>query len=424
MTESTNLLSDREERASFQRRLLERYGHSLVVIHANYPGNRKHTPDTFYVVETMKPIIRSSHNVLYETSTTTSEGRVVYLILDEEPMSLKRRMVDLEENHPLGRLVDIDVLTLTRMYHRSDLGKGMRKCFLCEEIAQVCVRSRRHPLHDVLAFYHRSVLTHVKASTSEMFRYALLAELSCSPKFGLVTPFTSGSHDDMDAETFIASIDALSPFIEEVVGLEIDDKLLFSKLRTIGRSMEEAMFHATHGKNTHKGAIFLFLILITALRINPDRSTLKQTIRTLTEPIKEDFSEDLQPTTVGLRWHRSHGIGGIRGLVMDGMSPIFDDYLPFFRDEMSRTNDMNRAMVKTLLLIMSTLQDTTVLKRGGLDGLSWYRKQASKHIDQDEEAWKTFSAECISRKLSGGGSADVLAIVIYLHLSIPKEENA
>jgi triphosphoribosyl-dephospho-CoA synthetase len=160
------------------------------------------------------------------------------------------------------------------------------------------------------------------------------------------------------------------------------------------------------------------------LRINPDQSTLAQTIRTLAEPVKEDFNDEIQPTTVGLRWHRSHGFGGIRGLVMDGMSPIFDDYLPFFRDEMSRTNDMNRAMVKTLLLIMSTLQDTTVLKRGGLDGLSWYRKQASEYIDQDEEAWKTFNAECISRRLSGGGSADVLAIVIYLYLTLPKEENA
>ncbi|HAO61177.1 MAG TPA: citrate lyase holo-[acyl-carrier protein] synthase [Erysipelotrichaceae bacterium] len=423
MTESTNVLSDREERASFQRRLLERYGHSLVVVRANYPGNQKHTPDTFFVVETMKQYLRSSSNVLHETSTTTSEGRVGYLILDEDPMSLKRRMVDLEESHPFGRLVDIDVLTLTRMYHRSDLGKGMRKCFLCEEIAQVCVRSQRHPFHELFAYYHRSVLEYVETNPREMFRYALLAELSCSPKFGLVTPFTPGSHDDMDARTFIASIDALSPFIEDVVGLETDDPLLFSKLRRIGRSMEEAMFHATHGRNTHKGAIFLFLILITALRINPDRSTLNQTIRTLTEPVKEDFSDEIQPTTVGLRWHRSHGIGGIRGLVVDGMNPVLDDYLPFFTDEMKRTQDMNRAMVKTLLHIMSTLQDTTVLKRGGLDGLSWYQKQASKHIDQDEEAWQTFSEECISRKLSGGGSADVLAIVIYLYLALSKEGN-
>ena len=423
MTESTNLLSEREERASFQRRLLERYGHSLIVVRANYPGNQKHTPDTFYVEETMKQILRSSSNVLYETSMTTSEGRVGYLILDEDPMSLKQRMVDLEESHPFGRLADIDVLTLTKAYHRSDLGKGMRKCFLCEEIAQVCVRSQRHPLHEVIAFYHQSVLEYVKASMSEMFRYALLAELSCSPKFGLVTPFTSGSHDDMDAQTFIASIDALSPFVEDAVRLGTDDPHLFTKLRTIGQSMEEAMFRATHGKNTHKGAIFLFLILITALRINPDRNVLDQTIRTLVEPVKEDFNDEIQPTTVGLRWHRSHGIGGIRGLVMDGMSPVLDDYLPFFTDEMSRTNDMNHAMVKTLLHIMSTLQDTTVLKRGGLDGLNWYQKQASKHIEKDEEAWKTFSEECISRRFSGGGSADVLAIVIYLYLALPKEGN-
>jgi len=38
---------------------------------------------------------------------------------------------------------------------------------------------------------------------------SLHLELALAPKPGLVTPFDRGSHDDMDAATFIASLQAL-----------------------------------------------------------------------------------------------------------------------------------------------------------------------------------------------------------------------
>ena len=44
----------------------------------------------------------------------------------------------------------------------------------------------------------------------------LHAELVCAPKPGLVTPFDSGSHRDMDAATFMRSLFALRFYFLEI----------------------------------------------------------------------------------------------------------------------------------------------------------------------------------------------------------------
>ncbi|HLR88779.1 MAG TPA: citrate lyase holo-[acyl-carrier protein] synthase [Atopostipes sp.] len=58
-------------------------------------------------------------------------------------------MVNIEENHPLGRLFDLDVLMLDQNNEvqgksRTKLGLPVRRCFLCERPAKDCGRSRRH----------------------------------------------------------------------------------------------------------------------------------------------------------------------------------------------------------------------------------------------------------------------------------------
>src|SRR3974390_2113300 len=80
-------------------------------------------------------------------------------------------------------------------------------------------------------------------------------EVNAWPKPGLVSHRDSGSHTDMDAKMFYASAEALRPFFAALaqagrMGCGVDD------LRAIGRSAELSMLRATHGVNTHRGAIF------------------------------------------------------------------------------------------------------------------------------------------------------------------------
>lgn len=76
-------------------------------------------------------------------------GPEYYLAVSLAPQELKQRMVKIEETHPYGRLVDLDVLwgnEELKSLHRGDLGLPPRRCFMCQEEAKVCGRNRRHSL--------------------------------------------------------------------------------------------------------------------------------------------------------------------------------------------------------------------------------------------------------------------------------------
>ncbi|MEG1972328.1 MAG: triphosphoribosyl-dephospho-CoA synthase, partial [Oscillospiraceae bacterium] len=97
---------------------------------------------------------------------------------------------------------------------------------------------------------------------------ALAAEVSATPKPGLVDKNNSGAHRDMDFTTFMDSISAISPAFFEFArlgtGLETLDENSLAKIRPLGIKYEKAMFDATKGVNTHKGAIFSLGIIAAA----------------------------------------------------------------------------------------------------------------------------------------------------------------
>ncbi len=95
----------------------------------------------------------------------------------------------------------------------------------------------------------------------KMATKAMLYEVSTSPKPGLVDRYNSGAHEDMDYYTFIASASSLTNGFQtlanmgESLCLDSIDTLL-AKVRPVGIEMENDMFRATKGINTHKGMIF------------------------------------------------------------------------------------------------------------------------------------------------------------------------
>jgi triphosphoribosyl-dephospho-CoA synthetase len=101
---------------------------------------------------------------------------------------------------------------------------------------------------------------------------ALRAEAALSPKPGLVTPTSSGAHQDMDFRLLTASAAALQPCflacaqagaVAWQAGSSAAD--LFGALRRIGHDGEAAMWQATGGVNAHKGAIFCLGLLSAGL---------------------------------------------------------------------------------------------------------------------------------------------------------------
>jgi triphosphoribosyl-dephospho-CoA synthase len=92
---------------------------------------------------------------------------------------------------------------------------------------------------------------------------ALYHELALPTKPGLVSFVDPGSHDDMDANTFMRSLFALRSYFGAIAQAGADDAP-FDVLERLGIEAERRMLAATGGINTHRGAIFSLGLLCAA----------------------------------------------------------------------------------------------------------------------------------------------------------------
>jgi holo-ACP synthase len=145
-----DMLQAREERVRRQQMLLKKYGQTLIALTLNIPGEIKYNESFQFVFrEGIKAVtnhfeelgIKFTHCEAYELFT----GCEAYFIISNQAKSIKHATIAIEENHPFGRLFDFDVFSKEGVScSRSEVGQGPRKCFICEEVAQACGRSKRH----------------------------------------------------------------------------------------------------------------------------------------------------------------------------------------------------------------------------------------------------------------------------------------
>ncbi len=154
-----DLLEARERRAEFIDSLLKRYQTPMLVMRVNYPGLQKTNDLTLTIIQEMSALICTTlgEKVCFKTWQPGAEGPIFLAAVKEEAIALKRITVDLEEKHVLGRCLDLDVYDslgrgISISISRQELGYPGRKCYVCEDYAQHCVRSRRHGEHEVIEF--------------------------------------------------------------------------------------------------------------------------------------------------------------------------------------------------------------------------------------------------------------------------------
>ena len=115
-----------------------------------------------------------------------------------------------------------------------------------------------------------------------------------------------------------------------------------------------------------------------------------------------------QPRSRGPRY----GVRGVRGEAEDGFPAVRELALPHL---LSREGSGEERALKALLALISHLWDTNVLHRAGEEGLRWLRGQARAVLDDFSlPALRALDRECIRRNISPGGSADLLAIALFL----------
>jgi len=279
-------------------------------------------------------------------------------------------------------------------------------------------------------------------------RRALHMEAAAAPKPGLVDRFDSGAHSDMNLSTLLRSAKVLEPFFEKMyrsgfpAGERGDGRLLskprevFHRARAIGLEAEHAMFRATSGVNTHKGAIFTLGLLVTSLGYLEASDaapvvTADAVLDCAAKMVEGIVDRELAvPTpagdpgreTAGERLYRQYGVRGIRGEAEDGFPSLHRIGVPVIAEERRRGSTADEYCVQTLLHLMTVVEDTNVIARGGLDALDLIRTWARQVLDEggvhSREGWgmiKEMNREFIARNISPGGSADLLSAALFLH---------
>lgn len=256
---------------------------------------------------------------------------------------------------------------------------------------------------------------------------ALLYEVDVQPKPGLVDPVDHSTHLDMDVFTFIDSAVSLQPYFKEFAqaGIDFDGEdltELFKSIRPIGIKAEKAMFEATGGTNTHKGAIFSLGILLAASGY--DQTNIQKVVERMLRGLTEhDFKDLGQKThlTNGERMYLQYGITGIRGEAEKGYPIVFEKSLPYLRAHFG--NDFGMVLLDTLMVIVSESYDSNVVKRGNLESLENIQKYAENILaeggcshPEGRETLDDMNSYCNENNLSLGGSADLLIITIFLFL--------
>lgn len=146
----TELLAARDNRAARQRELLaawpERTLLSLTVV---LPGAVKRDERSLRVGEAGVAAVRETLQPLYEEIRDLGTGFEAFFIVAADRLAAKRRACRIEDTHPWGRLMDIDVLEAdgdetVHPISRIAVGLPERRCLLCDRPARECMRARTH----------------------------------------------------------------------------------------------------------------------------------------------------------------------------------------------------------------------------------------------------------------------------------------
>ncbi|MHC5249651.1 triphosphoribosyl-dephospho-CoA synthase CitG [Enterococcus sp. LJL90] len=273
------------------------------------------------------------------------------------------------------------------------------------------------------------------STVADFAEKALFYEVSLTPKPGLVDRFSNGAHQDMDFFTFVDSIISLRPFFSDYLeaGFQHEGSFseLFQKLRLIGIDAEKAMLKATKGINTHKGANFSFALLLGATGFYLQKKTdlpftaedtneVLAIVAAIAEIVQEDFTDLATKTDLsyGEKLYLEKGLMGIRGEAIAGYPILNNQLLPFLRSQ--KGEDTEIILLRALVFLMSFVEDGNLLHRGGLTaweqvkGENLSLHQANLPAEDLILSLKKYDQQMIDRNLSPGGSADLIALGIYL----------
>lgn len=398
------LLSERERRAQKRASLIFEHGLPVITFTLNLAGAEKRSPLSDFVFRAGEKALREKlGNPLHYAFFDSPAGLCSFFVYNEHAAVLKNICMVLEDGEA-GRLFDFDVTN----EHGAALSRSEpRRCLLCDRPAAECARSREHPLEQVLAKANDIMLKFASKRLALGAHAALIKELDLTPKPGLVDKNNSGAHFDMDYSLFVKSAAALTPYFEHAVLMGAAGAGL-PPLEAEGIAAEAAMFAATEGVNTHKGAIFLFMTLLCGIGAHFSGGDPFSAAAALAA--EKSAAQSTHGAAVRAKYAAPGAVGEAAagfptavfaaGLLAKGAPPL-----------------------RALFEIMARTEDTNVLFRGGVPALDFVHRSAARALSLPDDFLPAEAArldgEFILRGISPGGCADILALALFIAENFP-----
>ena len=147
------LLASREHRHEKQMALLSDHpALTLVCLTVIMPGAEKRNSHSLIVANAaMTAVLECFRGTLVDVvANDLITGYEAYFVTRLDKLQAKQMTCEIEDNHPLGRLFDLDVIAANGSpISRQEVGQLPRKCLLCDNEARYCMRNHTHT-HDEL----------------------------------------------------------------------------------------------------------------------------------------------------------------------------------------------------------------------------------------------------------------------------------
>ena len=417
----SDILVAREARSTHIQSLMGEFKFkTIAVLKLNVVGKNKNPINMRFICLLFDNEIRKEFGdkIIRSEKVESEDGDYIYYVINEEGNIVKQKTIYIEDNTYLGRLVDVDVYNETSI-SREDMSCEMRTCLICDNYAHICSRNQTHSQKEVLQAVNLLIEEYLTDILLNSVMHSIHDELEMFPKFGLVSKRDSGSHSDMDYETFIQSIFSIKPYIKEYILYGIRGHDNPKELQKIGLEAEEAMFKATNNINTQKGLIFalgLFLPALSKSIVNNRNEAyiISEIQRTSIEIIGDYYSkvEDKTLKTHGDQVYLDYGVKGIRGEALKGFRMLFEN-------ESHSDQEYDDKNHQYMIDILTTLCDTTVIHKKGFKTM----KQIQTDMDEinknggyinNKELFTIISETYKKQGISPGGASDLLVLkMIY-----------
>ncbi|OFI46483.1 holo-ACP synthase CitX [Floricoccus penangensis] len=160
------MLDAREKRSYKQKDLLCKYPNLVMVsMTMNIPGEIKNSEQLSDIFDSMLGRVKELlvPDVIVVNDANIKTGREAFLLINGDAKDIKRELVKLEEESPLNRLFDLDVVLIDEdgliyQVSRDDLKLPKRLCLICGKNAKECSRSRKHSVKELQEEIERLVI--------------------------------------------------------------------------------------------------------------------------------------------------------------------------------------------------------------------------------------------------------------------------